>query len=55
MIENLKNLQETERVKFEQTVLEIDEEWRDIYRDAQYHKDELKAEIFDSSTEWSVW
>jgi hypothetical protein len=48
MMENLKNLQETEREKFESVVLGIDEEWRDIYRDAQYHKDELKAEMFDS-------
>jgi hypothetical protein len=50
MLENLKNLEETEREKFETTILGIEEEWREIYRDAQIHKEELKAELFNPSS-----
>lgn len=47
--------EETPEQKFERQVLEVQEDWRDTFREAQFYIDELRQEIFEPSSEWSNW
>jgi hypothetical protein len=41
--------------KLEQDLLSIDEEWRDIYKEALSYPDILRSEIYEPSKPWNKW
>ena len=40
---------------YEQSVLKVEEAYREIYRQARFYPDELKQEIFEPSQPWNKW
>lgn len=36
-------------------MLKIDEEWRDLFREARFYPDELFYEMFEPSSPWAKW
>ena len=48
-------LMQTEAEKFEQDLLSVDEDWRELYKEAISFPDILTQEIFEPSQPWSKW
>jgi hypothetical protein len=46
---------QTEVEQFEQDLLTVDEDWREIYKTAMTMTDQLKNEIFEPSQPWNKW
>ena len=46
---------ESEEEKFEAEVLKIDEEYRDLYREARFYPDELYQELFQPPQPFNLW
>jgi len=45
----------SEEEKFESKVLQVDEEWRDIYRESRYYPDEFLQEVYEPNQPWNKW
>ena len=46
---------QTEFEKFEQDLLTVDEDWREIFKTALTSIEQLKLEIFDPPQAWNKW
>lgn len=46
---------QSEVEKFEQDLLTVDEEWRDLYKESMTFTDILKQEIFEPNQPWNKW
>ena len=53
--DKLQTLMQTEVEKFEQDLLTVDEEWRDLYKESMTFTDILKQEIFEPNQPWNKW
>ena len=53
--DNYQVLMQSEAEKFEAKLLQVDEEYREIYKEAMTYADQLKQEIFEPSTDWTKW
>lgn len=53
--EKLQVLMQTELEKMEQDLLSVDEDWRDLYKEAMTYPDQLKQELFEPSQPWTKW
>ena len=53
--EKLQTLMQSEVEKFEQDLLTVDEEWRDLYKESMTFTDILKQEIFEPNQPWNKW
>lgn len=46
---------QTDEDLYEQSVLKVEEVYRDIFREARFYPDELRQEIFEPNQPWSKW